>query len=132
MVVGGVEGLAERDWPGDCLRIGPVLIGVQDLRLRYITTAYDPDTLVRSKEITQDIYRRFAGKLALDCCRATPNANSFRICHAGAVRRGTNRARYVRSYGVQPGRDGGRFRFAKLAAVLGTIVSQPRASRGSV
>src|SRR2546425_1115052 len=32
-----------------------------------IMTAYDPDTLVRDKEITRDIYRRFEGKLALNC-----------------------------------------------------------------
>ena len=67
IVIGGVEGLAEREWPGACLRIGKVLIGVQDLRLRCIMTAYDPDTQVRDKEITRDIYRRFEGKLALNC-----------------------------------------------------------------
>ena len=67
LVIGGVAGLAEREWPGGCLRIGQVLIGVQDLRLRCIMTAYDPDTLVRDKEITRDIYRRFDGKLALNC-----------------------------------------------------------------
>lgn len=67
IVIGGVEGLAEREWPGGCLRIGKALIGVQDLRSRCIMTAYDPDTQVRDKGITQDIYRRFAGKLALNC-----------------------------------------------------------------
>lgn len=67
IVVGGVEGLAEREWPGGCLRIGKVLIGIQDLRSRCIMTAYDPDTQVRDKGITQEIYRRFAGKLALNC-----------------------------------------------------------------
>ncbi len=67
IVISGVDGLAEREWPGGCLRIGKVLIGVQDLRLRCIMTAYDPDTLVRDKDITRDIYRRFAGKLALNC-----------------------------------------------------------------
>ena len=67
IVIGGVEGLTERAWPGGCLRIGKVLIGVQDLRLRCIMTAYDPDTLVRDKAITRDIYRRFEGKLALNC-----------------------------------------------------------------
>jgi uncharacterized protein len=67
IVIGGVDGLAEREWPGGCLRIGKVLIGVQDLRLRCIMTAYDPDTQVRDKEITRDIYRRFDGKLALNC-----------------------------------------------------------------
>jgi uncharacterized protein YcbX len=67
IVVGGVEGLAEREWSGGCLRIGKALIGVQDLRSRCIMTAYDPDTQVRDKGITQDIYRRFEGKLALNC-----------------------------------------------------------------
>jgi hypothetical protein len=67
IVIGGVEGLAEREWPAGCLRVGKALIGVQDLRSRCIMTAYDPDTQVRDKEITRDIYRRFAGKLALNC-----------------------------------------------------------------
>jgi uncharacterized protein YcbX len=67
LVIGGVEGLTERDWPGGCLRIGQVLIGVQDLRLRCIMTAYDPDTLIQDKEVTRSIYRRFEGKLALNC-----------------------------------------------------------------
>jgi uncharacterized protein YcbX len=67
IVVGGVEGLGEREWPGACLRIGEALIGVQDLRSRCIMTAYDPDTQVRDKTITQGIYKRFEGKLALNC-----------------------------------------------------------------
>jgi len=67
IVIGGVEGLTEREWPGACLRSGKVLIGVQDLRLRCIMTSYDPDTLVQDKEITRGIYRRFDGKLALNC-----------------------------------------------------------------
>jgi len=67
IVIGGVEGLTERGWPGGCLRVGKTLIGVQDLRLRCIMTAFDPDTLARDKAITRDIYRRFEGKLALNC-----------------------------------------------------------------
>jgi uncharacterized protein len=67
LVIGGVEDLSEREWPGGGLRIGKVLIGVQDLRLRCIMTSYDPDTLVQDKEITRAIYRRFNGKLALNC-----------------------------------------------------------------
>ena len=67
IVIGGVAGLAERGWPGACLRIGNVLIGVQDLRLRCIMTSFDPDTLTQDKEITRSIYRRFDGKLALNC-----------------------------------------------------------------
>lgn len=67
IVIGGVEGLTEGQWPGACLRIGAVLIGVQNLRLRCIMTSYDPDTLVQDKDITRDIYRRFEGKIALNC-----------------------------------------------------------------
>ncbi len=67
LVIGGGEGMAERHWPGACLRIGRVVIGVQDLRLRCIMTSYDPDTQVQDKEITRGIYRRFEGKLALNC-----------------------------------------------------------------
>lgn len=67
LVIGGVEGMAEREWPGACLRIGTVLIGVQDLRLRCIMTSYDPDTLAQDKTITRTIYQRFEGKLALNC-----------------------------------------------------------------
>lgn len=67
IVIGGVEGLGEREWPGACLRIGDALIGVQDLRLRCVMTSYDPDTQVQDKEITRGIYRRFEGKLALNC-----------------------------------------------------------------
>ena len=67
VVIGGVEGLTEGGWPGGCLRLGDVLIGIRELRLRCIMTSYDPDTLVQDKAITRDIYERFDGKLALDC-----------------------------------------------------------------
>ena len=67
IVIGGVDGMAEREWPGSCLLIGKVRIGVQDLRSRCIMTSFDPDTLAQDKEITHGIYRRFEGKLALNC-----------------------------------------------------------------
>ena len=67
IVVCGVAGLAERNWPGAFLRIGEVVIGIQDLRQRCIMTSYDPDTLVQDKDITREIFRRFGGSLALDC-----------------------------------------------------------------
>jgi len=67
IVIGDVEELTEREWPGACLRVGAALIGIQDLRLRCVMTSFDPDTLVQDKEITRGIYRRFKGKLALDC-----------------------------------------------------------------
>lgn len=67
IVIGGVDGMSEREWPGATLRIGSVLIGIQDLRLRCVMTSYDPDTQEQDREITRDIYRRFEGKLALNC-----------------------------------------------------------------
>jgi uncharacterized protein len=67
LVISGVEGLTERTWPGGSLRIGAVLIGIQDLRLRCVMTSFDPDTLAQDKALTRDIYRRFEGKLALNC-----------------------------------------------------------------
>ena len=65
IVIGGVEGLAEREWPGGCLRVGSGLIGVQDLRLRCVMTSYDPDTLTQDKEITRSFYRRLRSRAAI-------------------------------------------------------------------
>jgi uncharacterized protein len=67
IVVGGVDGLAERDWPGQTLRIGETLIGVRDLRARCVMTTYDPDTLEQDREVLQGILRKFDGRLALNC-----------------------------------------------------------------
>jgi uncharacterized protein YcbX len=67
IVVGGVDGMGETEWPGQRLRIGKVLIGIQDLRARCIMTSYDPDTQVQDKTITRGIYDRFNGVLALNC-----------------------------------------------------------------
>jgi uncharacterized protein len=67
LVIGGVEGMAERGWPGHTLRIGKVLIGVRNLRQRCIMTSFDPDTQVQDRTITRGIYERFGGDLALDC-----------------------------------------------------------------
>ncbi len=67
LVIGGVDGLAEREWPGSALRIGDVLIGVEQLRQRCIMTSYDPDTLVQDRSVTRGIFARFGGTLALDC-----------------------------------------------------------------
>jgi uncharacterized protein len=67
LVIGGVEGLAERAWPGHELRIGDVRIGIQSLRGRCVMTTFDPDTLAQDPEVLRDIVKRFAGRLALDC-----------------------------------------------------------------
>ena len=67
LVIGGVKGLAERAWPGQCLRIGKVVIGVEDLRMRCVMTTFDPDTQRQDRGILKEIVRRFDGKLALNC-----------------------------------------------------------------
>jgi uncharacterized protein YcbX len=67
IVIGGVEGLAERAWPGKCLRIGKVVIGIQDLRGRCIMTTFDPDTLKQDREVLNEIVEKFEGTLALNC-----------------------------------------------------------------
>jgi MOSC domain-containing protein len=67
IIVGGVEGLSEREWPGRVLRIGEVRIGIRDLRARCVMTTYDPDSLEQDREILRGIARRFEGKLALNC-----------------------------------------------------------------
>jgi uncharacterized protein YcbX len=67
IVIGGVDGLAKREWPGGTLGIGNVIVGVQDLRQRCIMTSFDPDTQVQDKGVTRSIFRRFGGTIALDC-----------------------------------------------------------------
>jgi uncharacterized protein YcbX len=67
IVIGGVEGLGERSWPGKCLRIGEVVIGAQDLRGRCVMTTYDPDTLKQDGGVLQDIVDKFDVTLALNC-----------------------------------------------------------------
>jgi uncharacterized protein YcbX len=67
LVIGGVEGLEERDWPGKTLRIGTAVIAVDSLRGRCVMTTYDPDTLQQDSGVLKDIVKRFGGKLALNC-----------------------------------------------------------------
>lgn len=67
LVIGGVEGLEERTWPGRKLRIGEVVIGIDSLRGRCVMTTYDPDTLAQDSAVLKDIVKRFGGELALNC-----------------------------------------------------------------
>jgi hypothetical protein len=76
IVIGGVEGLDERHWPGSELHIGEVVIRLDALRGRCHMTTIDPDTLQVNPGVLRDIVRRFDNKLALN---------------AGVVRGGTIR-----------------------------------------
>lgn len=66
IVLGGVEGLAEREWEGRRLRIGDVVIRLDTLRARCVMTTFHPDTLVQDVDVLRDISARFGGKLALN------------------------------------------------------------------
>jgi uncharacterized protein YcbX len=78
LVLGGVEGLAERSWPGRRLRIGPVLIHVASLRQRCVMTTFDPDTQVQDVGVLRRIVEEFDGRIALDCA----------VLEAGTIRAG--------------------------------------------
>jgi uncharacterized protein YcbX len=66
IVIAGVGGLAERQWPGRRLRIGPVLIQVAKLRGRCVMTTYDPDTQEQDLSVLKRIVTEFGGRMALD------------------------------------------------------------------
>ena len=66
LVVSGVSGLAERQWPGRRLRIGEVVIDLVKLRGRCVMTTYDPDTQVQDVGVLRRIAQEFGGRMALD------------------------------------------------------------------
>src|SRR5439155_1323636 len=55
ILVEGVEGLAERAWPGRRLRIGDALIAVEKLRGRCVMTTFDPDTQAQDLSVLKRI-----------------------------------------------------------------------------
>lgn len=67
LLIGGVPGLDERAWPGRRLRIGAVVIAIEELRDRCVMTTYDPDTQVQDPGVLRRIVREFGGSMALDC-----------------------------------------------------------------
>jgi uncharacterized protein YcbX len=91
IVIGGVEGLAERRWPGGQLRIGEAVITVARLRPRCVMTTYDPDTQEQDHSVLRRIVSEFGGAVALDCAVVTP----------GRIRVG-DRVELLRSAAAQP------------------------------
>ena len=98
ILIGGVEGLNERDWPGAELHIGDAIVRLDSLRQRCHMTTIDPDTLEVDPGVLCDIVRRFDNKLAL-------NAD---VVRAGSIRVG-DPVRLVR-------RDPGAARRLEIAA----------------
>ncbi|HEU4339139.1 MAG TPA: MOSC N-terminal beta barrel domain-containing protein [Planctomycetota bacterium] len=72
IVVGGVEGLAEREWEGRRLRIGRAVVRLEDLRERCVMTTFDPDTQEQDVEVLRSIRRNFGGRLALNASVDVP------------------------------------------------------------
>jgi hypothetical protein len=66
IVIGGVEGLSERDWPGAELHIGDAIVRLDSLRGRCHMTTVDPDTLQVDPGVLRDIVQRFGNQLALN------------------------------------------------------------------
>ena len=66
ILIGGVDGMAEVDWPGATLSIGEAVIRLDSLRQRCPMTTVDPDTLEVDRGVLRDINHRFAGRLALN------------------------------------------------------------------
>lgn len=66
IVIGGVDGLAEREWPGARLHIGNAIVRLDSLRGRCHMTTVDPDTLEVDPRVLHDIVQRFDGRLALN------------------------------------------------------------------
>ena len=72
LVIGGVDGLSEREWEGKALRVGDVVIGVESLRARCIVTTIDPDTGAQDLDVLRKIHREFGTLIALNCWVSHP------------------------------------------------------------
>jgi len=66
LFLGGVEGLAERQWEGTALRIGEVVIRMKQLRGRCVMTTWDPDTQEQNPSVLRRIAKELDGTLSLD------------------------------------------------------------------
>lgn len=78
LVLGGVEGMAERAWEGRLLRVGGAVLALHDRRERCIMTTFDPDTVEQDVGVLRDIRDRFEGRLGLNA----------RVVRPGRVREG--------------------------------------------
>lgn len=66
ILIEGVKGLDEVNWPRAELHIGDAVVRLDSLRGRCPMTTVDPDTLEVDREVLRDIYERFDGRLALN------------------------------------------------------------------
>ena len=66
LLIGGVQGLEERNWEGLALRIGSAVIRMVQLRGRCVMTTWDPDTQVQDSSVLRRIMKELDGTLSLD------------------------------------------------------------------
>src|SRR5437588_4966165 len=66
ILIGGVEELAEADWPGSLLQIGELVIGIRNRRSHCVMTTFDPDTLEQDPSVLPRVVLEFGGTVALD------------------------------------------------------------------
>ena len=62
----------EAAWEGEKLRIGPVMIGMNDLRERCIMTTFDPDSGEQDLSVLRRVQRDFMGRLGLNSYVVAP------------------------------------------------------------
>jgi uncharacterized protein YcbX len=67
ILLANVDGLTERDWPGQIIKIGDIRIQSVKLRSRCVMTTFDPDTQQQDKSVLIKIIRNLDGTAALDC-----------------------------------------------------------------
>ena len=80
LMIGGVEGMVERTWPGTILRLPKAEVSLADLRSRCVMTTYDPETAEQDPAVLRDIVRRFRGRLCLNA--AVTRAGRVQVGHA--------------------------------------------------
>jgi len=67
IVIAGVQGLDEREWPGRHLNIGAAVIRVEKVCKRCVMTTFDPDSLDQDPEVLRRIKDELDGRFALNC-----------------------------------------------------------------
>jgi hypothetical protein len=67
IVLGGVDGLAERGFVGGRLLMGDVSIDVVKPRTRCVMTTFDPDSLAQDHGVLRHIVENLGACMALDC-----------------------------------------------------------------
>lgn len=66
IVVGGVDGMAEREWEGRRLRIGDVVVLLDHLCERCVMTTFDPDSLAQDPDVLRRINAELGGLAAIN------------------------------------------------------------------